>query len=103
MSWTHIISQKKITVTPTHKKDFQRYQMICTPISTPNPQKKFCRTFEGNIAENEVSSILMKLLGKHTHTEHLQFVCVIFDSKYICDILVFFLYEVAFSDKYKDF
>ena len=67
----------------------------------PPPPKK--RAFEGNIAENEVSSILMKLLGKHTHTEHLQFVCVIFDSKYICDILVFFLYEVAFSDKYKDF
>ena len=55
--------------------------MICTPISTPNPQKKFCRTFEGNIAENEVSSILMKLLGKHTDTEHLQFL-------YISDILV---------------
>ena len=90
MSRTHIFNQKKITVTPTHKKDFQRYHMICTPIFHPQPQKKsFCRTFEGNIAENEVSSILMQLLGKHTHTEHLQFVCVIFDSKYICDILVF--------------
>ena len=45
----------------------------------PTPPKK--RAFEGNIAENEVSSILMKLLGKHTDTEHLQFL-------YISDILV---------------
>ena len=45
----------------------------------PPPPKK--RAFEGNIAENEVSSILMKLLGKHTDTEHLQFL-------YISDILV---------------
>ena len=35
----------------------------------PPPPKK--RAFEGNIAENEVSSILIKLLGKHTDTEHL--------------------------------
>ena len=64
----------------------------------PPPPKK--RAFEGNIAENEVSSILMKLLGKHTDTEHLQFFCDIFDSKYISDVLVLVSHEVAFSEKY---